>query len=202
MIESALSGPNRGATFGHRLAARVVDFLLIVAAGYVFNFIAILLALVSLALSFGYGKAAQIIATPPSSTSEVVRAVGATLAYFLIYPIFESIYGATPGKRLLGLVVVARDGTRCTFPAAAIRSLAFLLDALVAGLVAMDYMKRFPLNQRYGDWLTRTVVAYRKDIDSHQRGSAKQFVAALAVSLLLLAVVSVIQTILRYAGAL
>jgi uncharacterized RDD family membrane protein YckC len=80
------------------------------------------------------------------------------LTYFVV---FEAIYGATPGKWLLGMHVVKSDGRRCDTQAAAVRALClFFIDGLLLGMVAYLSMQP-PLYQRIGDRIAKTVVVNR-----------------------------------------
>ena len=79
------------------------------------------------------------------------------------YPVvFEAIWGATPGKMLLGLVVLHDDGTPVGWGAALIRNLLRFVDHLpmlpLFGLVSMGLSTDF---KRLGDHAAGTVVAYR-----------------------------------------
>jgi uncharacterized RDD family membrane protein YckC len=82
--------------------------------------------------------------------------VVATLGYgFLL----EGLYGYTPGKYLLGLVVVKSDGSNCTVGASILRNLLWIVDALpTANLVAMVLILVTDDNQRVGDLVADTVV--------------------------------------------
>lgn len=79
------------------------------------------------------------------------------------YPVLFEVYnaGATPGKRLLGLVVVHDDGTPVGWSGALVRNLLRFADALpilyAFGLVAMLVHPRF---KRLGDLAAGTVVTY------------------------------------------
>ena len=86
----------------------------------------------------------------------VVVGVVALLVYgFLL----EGLYGYTPGKHLLGLVVVKSDGSNCTVGASILRNLLWIVDALpTANLVAMVLILVTDDNQRVGDLVADTVV--------------------------------------------
>ncbi len=80
---------------------------------------------------------------------------------FTYFVVFEAIYGATPGKWLLGMHVVKSDGCRCDTQAAAVRALCLLfIDGLLLGMVAYLSMQP-PLYQRIGDRIAKTVVVNR-----------------------------------------
>lgn len=80
----------------------------------------------------------------------------ATLVYgFLL----EGLYGYTPGKHLLGLVVIKSDGANCTIGASILRNLLWIVDALPTfNLVAMVSILLTDDNQRVGDLVADTVV--------------------------------------------
>ncbi|MFC7323651.1 RDD family protein [Halorubrum rutilum] len=82
--------------------------------------------------------------------------LAATLVYgFLL----EGLYGYTPGKYLLGLVVVKSDGSNCTIGASVLRNLLWIVDALPTfNLVAMVSILLTDDNQRVGDLVADTVV--------------------------------------------
>jgi len=80
------------------------------------------------------------------------------------YPVvFEAKFGATPGKKMLQLVVLHDDGTPVGWHAALIRSLLRFVDHLPAvplfGLVSMGMSPNF---KRLGDHAAGTVVAYQQ----------------------------------------
>ena len=73
--------------------------------------------------------------------------------------LLEGLYGYTPGKYLLGLVVVKSDGSNCTVGASILRNLLWIVDALpTANLVAMVLILVTDDNQRVGDLVADTVV--------------------------------------------
>ncbi|WP_076148710.1 RDD family protein [Natrinema saccharevitans] len=80
----------------------------------------------------------------------------ATLIYgFLL----EGLYGYTPGKYLLGLVVIKPDGSNCTIGASILRNLLWIVDALPTfNLIAMVSILLTDDNQRVGDLVADTVV--------------------------------------------
>ncbi|ELY63356.1 RDD domain containing protein [Natrinema versiforme JCM 10478] len=80
----------------------------------------------------------------------------ATLSYgFLV----EGLYGYTPGKYRLGLVVVKPDGSNCTIGASIVRNVLWIVDALPTfNLIAMVVILLIDDNQRVGDLVADTVV--------------------------------------------
>jgi uncharacterized RDD family membrane protein YckC len=81
------------------------------------------------------------------------------LIYIFYYPIAESMYGATFGKKLMGLKVVTKTGERPTFEKAFIRNISkihpvLLLLDLIGGLITST-----DLHQKYSDRVANTTVA-------------------------------------------
>lgn len=82
---------------------------------------------------------------------------------FIYFVAFEAIYGATPGKCLLGMHVFKSDGRRCDAGTAVIRAIClFMIDSLIWGLPAFVSMQP-PLYQRIGDRVAKTVVVSRHE---------------------------------------
>ena len=87
-----------------------------------------------------------------------------------LYPVAFEVWwqGATPGKRLLGLVVLHDDGTPVRMPASLTRNLLRAVDFAPAlygfGLVAMLLSRDF---KRLGDLAAGTVVVYREPAAKH-----------------------------------
>jgi uncharacterized RDD family membrane protein YckC len=81
------------------------------------------------------------------------------LAYFVVA---ETVFGATLGKRLMGVIVVMTDGSPLTPVAAVVRNALRVFDGLpmaaaipVFGFVVASFTRR---QQRIGDMFARTVV--------------------------------------------
>ncbi len=137
--------PARGTeteVFGRRIVAAIVDLLGAAAAGVVG------------AVAFGV---VAVLALGDSATIRplVVGFAVSPAGYFLA---FEATLGRTPGKWLLGLVVVAGDGSPVSRRAVLVRNLLRPLDLLVfyaLGFVAMLATDRA---QRIGDAAADTVV--------------------------------------------
>lgn len=86
--------------------------------------------------------------------------VVATVVYGFV---LEGFYGYTPGRYLLGLVVVTSDGSNCTVGASILRNLLWIVDALpTANLVAMVLILVTDDNQRVGDLVADTVVVKQR----------------------------------------
>jgi uncharacterized RDD family membrane protein YckC len=80
------------------------------------------------------------------------------LLYILYFPIAETMYGATLGKRLMGLKVVTKSGGKPSFEKAFIRNISkihqvLLLLDLIGGLITST-----DLHQKYTDRIANTTV--------------------------------------------
>ncbi len=85
--------------------------------------------------------------------------LGLFAAQWLYFVIFETLTGATPGKRLMGLRVVTTEGRPIGFTHAALRNLLrvadFLPNAYLLGGLFITFSPRF---QRIGDLVAGTLV--------------------------------------------
>jgi len=88
-------------------------------------------------------------------------AIGFVLSV-LYFAIFEWLYGATPGKLILGMRVIQQNGAPCRLGAALIRGALRFIDGLFFGVPAYIVMKA-PLYQRIGDRSAKTIVVGTKD---------------------------------------
>jgi uncharacterized RDD family membrane protein YckC len=88
-----------------------------------------------------------------------------TLLYLLYFVGFEGTYGKTPGKHLLGLVVVTERGEPCEYQAATIRTLLRLIDGLPGALYLVGLVAIYLTDdrQRLGDLAADTVVVRAAD---------------------------------------
>lgn len=88
-----------------------------------------------------------------------------TLLYLGYFILFEGAYGKTPGKHLLGLVVVTERGEPCEYRAATIRTLLRLIDGLPGALYVVGLVAIFLTDdrQRLGDLAADTVVVRAAD---------------------------------------
>lgn len=88
-----------------------------------------------------------------------------TILSFLYYPFFESsVMSATPGKALLGMVVLTESGERISFKVAVIRFFGRYLSWLLLGLGYL--MQLFTTKrQTLHDMLSETIVINRPSED-------------------------------------
>lgn len=145
--------PERGTeteVFGRRIVAAIVDLVGAAVASVVGG------------LAFGIVGAvvvggADVLAVGDSAiTASVV--VGLVASPPLYYLVFEATLGRTPGKWLLGLVVVAGDGSPVSRRAALVRNLLRPLDLLVFYALGFVSMLATDRAQRLGDAAADTVV--------------------------------------------
>src|SRR6056297_1386556 len=97
--------------------------------------------------------------TPLGDIGFLVLAFAGLVATLVYGFLLEGLYGYTPGKYLLGLVVIKSDGSNCTIGASVLRNLLWIVDALpTLNLVAMVLILLTDDNQRVGDLVADTVV--------------------------------------------
>lgn len=81
------------------------------------------------------------------------------LVQFLYWCVFEGTTGKTPGKSILGLLVIKEDGSAMNFSAAFIRNVLRIIDSLpgfyLIGLIVILSSEK---NQRLGDLAAKTLV--------------------------------------------
>lgn len=136
------------------------------------------------ALPFGAGAAGTVwvllVPLAKAPTPELLALVGAVwVTLVFAYQLIGNLNGGTPGKRLLGLRVVARDGGPLGFNRSLIRALVWLIGSTAGSfgfLVALFNRE----NRTLHDYASGTVVieAYRK---STAEGTALFLAGALGV---------------------
>lgn len=167
-----------GVTFWPRVLARVIDYILHYCVTYAAG--ALFVALV-LGASGGH--------MPPWVLFRF-RHAGLTgfasgLIGFVIYNVIcVTFHGSTLGKRLLSMVVVQENGTRCRFVPSVIRELAYFIDSLFFGLIGYMAMQKTYQEQRYGDQWASTVVCKRSDVIPEQLRSGGRFILALMLAVM------------------
>lgn len=158
--------------FWRRASARILDMgvhmILGLVAGIVIGLAAALIAgFKGVAIQEFY---AQI--QPASWIAFLTGLVGS----ILFMAITEGWHGCSPGKLLLGIVVLQEDGRPCSPRQALHRDLAYLIDALFFGAIAASNMSSSPLKQRHGDEWAGTVVVYRRSVPPRNLRSGLRFV--------------------------
>jgi uncharacterized RDD family membrane protein YckC len=130
---------------GPRAVAFLIDWVLF----------ALLIALVWIVSGGVSSSTEDNLITHPNTELELVI-TAAALVYF---GGLEQAWGATVGKRALGLRVVMVDGTPATGRAVVIRTLGRLIDCfLLSPIVAAIFVWASPRRQRIGDRWAHTIV--------------------------------------------
>jgi uncharacterized RDD family membrane protein YckC len=163
-----------GVGFWVRAGGRLIDLV----PHYILGFTATFTFAVGLAFYAGITHAAVAPLMQKLATSRWYDYLASGLGSVMYFAVMERMCGATVGKRLLGLVVIRRDGGPIGSRAALGRSLAFYVDALFFGLPAYDTMKP-PLQQRLGDQWCDTLVIRRTKVPPKSGVAAQSFVFAL-----------------------
>lgn len=153
----------KGKRFGIRAVAYIIDSVIYLAVNYAVLFVVGLMIGIALALS------GRQFTVDEQSTKWLNYAVSFVLA-MLYFAVFEWLYGATPGKLILGMRVVQEDGRPCSLKSALIRGFLRLFDGFLFGAVAYSFMSA-PLYQRLGDKNAETVVVSSQEL-LIQRGHA------------------------------
>lgn len=99
---------------------------------------------------------------PAFIASIIIPFWGSLILFFLYKPVFESSpLKATPGKALLGMIVISDEGSRLTFKQAFVRSCVSLISAMALGI---GYLLVFtnPKRQALEDLAIDSVVIDQK----------------------------------------
>jgi uncharacterized RDD family membrane protein YckC len=128
------------------ISARVVAFII----DHILSFIA------AVALGFGFAVVLE---------SEVGIYLGVVLGLFGYFILLEGLFGQTVGKRLLGVVVIKRDGSPCTMTASVVRNLLRIIDGILSYAVGLVAMLLSDDRQRIGDRAANTVVVRRANTE-------------------------------------
>jgi len=173
-------GALTGVTFGPRFLARIIDF----AIHFVIALISgvVLGIMVAIAVSAAGGNVSQVSHRMFGGEVGFVAQLFAVVGAAVFSLVCEAVHGSTPGKLLLGMVVLQEDGTPCGWKGATIRELGYFVDALFFGIVGYYAMKGSPLHQRNGDKWADTIVVKRADAPSGSLRSGGRFVGALLLA--------------------
>lgn len=84
----------------------------------------------------------------------------------ILYPLMQGLTGATPGKALVGLRVVRRDGQTCGVGRSFLRHVLWVADGVICGLpvVGGAVMLSTQNKQRVGDLAAGTFVVHRTEV--------------------------------------
>ena len=168
------------------------------------TFCALLVATVAAEL-LGRGPATQAAVEQLSNHLESVllpRALSldwltGLLALLAMHSVCEGLHGSTPGKRLVGVTVVGEEGGNATMRAGFVRSIGFVIDQMVLGLVGYMRIQRSPTRQRFGDEWAGTVVVRIAALEPARRRSGRRFAASTLAGLLAAGLVAFAVTTVR-----
>jgi uncharacterized RDD family membrane protein YckC len=168
----------QGVTFAPRALAQLIDmgvhYTVAAASGFVFG------VLVVLAAAIRHVPFQPLL--EKATRNGAIAFIAAMLGSVFVHALCEGLYGATLGKRLLGMTVISEDLTFCSFPQAVKRSFAFIIDGLFFGAVAWSNMKDSPQHQRLGDKWAETIVVRRADVPPALLHSTGRFFAILLLA--------------------
>jgi uncharacterized RDD family membrane protein YckC len=198
-LESYLPQPGTliGVTFWPRVAARLIDlvvhYILSFGTGILFGI------LVSIAAMMQHASSVAMLRRYPSSSAALF--VMALIGSIVFETICEGIHGSTPGKMVLGFMVVQADGTPCRFKSAFIRSLAYCIDSLFFGLIGYMSMHEDVQQRRHGDDWAETVVVRRSQVAPQNLRSGGTFVAGLLIASMVYAALVLAGLMVRFIKA-
>jgi uncharacterized RDD family membrane protein YckC len=182
--------------FGPRVGARLLDtgafFLLQLVVGF---FIGILAAIVAAFRDIPMEGFVATVTQAPEWQIWIASLTGSILFQTLL----EGWHGCSPGKRLLGFVVLQEDGSPCVPFQALKREIAYFVDSLVFGLVAASRMSEQNRQQRLGDSWARTLVVYRRSVPARILRSDLRFAGVLILALILGGLIVSVPYLLRLA---
>jgi uncharacterized RDD family membrane protein YckC len=178
-----------------RLVALVSDCVL---AGILWYYPSRLTAPINVGVSKSGGSIVAVVGGPIQSQA-VVQYFFALILYYIL---FESLFGASPGKMLLGLRVIDQVGDRPGFQRALKRNLFRAIDLipgwyLVGFLVALFSRRR----QRIGDHVADTYVVTARSIPCRTPVLGRRVVGAYACAGALTFVASYVAPTFAYTSA-
>jgi len=179
------STPNQvsAKSFAIRAGAFIIDS---VAAGVINFIISLILGII---LGVAMISSGQELQRDQFSSSQLLEWIVSIIIALLYFVLFEGLYGATPGKLMLGMRVIKEDGSSCDFIAAFLRGVLRLVDGILFGLPAYFTMKP-PLFQRMGDKAARTLVVSSKDPIIQEKINGLWFIIAATVYIMIDVVVT------------
>jgi uncharacterized RDD family membrane protein YckC len=182
-----------GKGFGRRAVAYIIDLLILSALNFI-GFVAVFIFLTLLMLVIFYPNSEvtsflEKVSTPGRASLLLVSSL-ISLVYFVS---FEGIYGATPGKLILGMRVInEKDGQPCNLKSALHRGLWRFIDGLLFGVIAYTNMEA-PLQQRLGDKKAGTIVVGKDAPVIQETRRWPRFLAGLVLFIVIQTAISLIQ---------
>lgn len=176
-----------------RAGARIIDLIILSAAsGAAGLVIGVMLGLTAASSGQSAAELQQKVGQPGPYTYLI--GLVASLLYFTIC---QTFHGSTPGKLILGLVVVDEDGVPAGLGANLKREVLFFVDSLVFGLIAYSVMKNSPRQQRIGDKWGHTLVLKRSQLRPEYRREWGTFVIVTLAALILATALNLAPTVLK-----
>lgn len=174
-----------GKKFGIRALAYIIDLVIIYIGIYAISILVGLTVGIFLAIT---GREYEVLEESNQCLNLIIGIIQGTMHFTF----FEWLYGATPGKLILGMRVVKETGEPCDFKAAFIRSLLRYIDGLFFGIPAYASMKP-PLYQRIGDKDAKTLVVGSKDAIIRQRREWWWLLIAAALTITFTAIIALVE---------
>ncbi len=157
---AVISGALEGVSFWPRAAARVIDmivhYVIAMCCGFMLG------VMVATVAALQHNPRALLFMRRPGSTFAIF--VFSLLGSVALETVCEGFHGSTPGKMILGMVVVQEDGSPCRPWPALVRSLAYFIDGLFFGLIGYAAMTKTPQQQRHGDEWAHTIVCRQSQL--------------------------------------
>ena len=152
------SAVRRGAGFGIRFLARLIDTILGLVLGFGIGIVVgIVFFLLARAGLMRPDWAQQL------QHFSILGVLVSLLGAWMYHTVVEGVASSSVGKLMCGLWVVDLQGRPIGVGAALKRGLAYHWDALFLGLVGYESMRKTPLRQRYGDVWAKTIVVSKAD---------------------------------------
>lgn len=173
------AGTLAGVPFWPRAGARVIDFIIhyVIALGS-----GIALGLILAIAVTAAGGNVQAVTQRAFSDTGVGEEAFAILGAAAFSMVCAALHGSSPGKLMLGMVVLQEDRTPCGVRGAVIRELGYFVDALFFGYIGYSAMKTTPLQQRYRDRWGKTIVVKRDQAPAGALRGTGRFVGALVLA--------------------
>lgn len=163
-----------GEGYGRRALAKIIDVLLLNAVELVAT---VVFMVFFIALGTTKGIPAHVMNEGLAATT-FGSVVLSTVAFISYFTIFEWMWGSTPGKRALGMVVVTEDLEPCPLAAALKRNVMLLPELLFWSLPVLIGIRNSNRAQRHGDQWAGTIVPLRVKVPAAVQGTANHFVVA------------------------
>lgn len=123
-------------------------------------------------LALGVSRVSPIGAVDVRSWGFALLLLTAFCIYYAYFAVFEALWnGQTPGKRTIGLRVIAASGRPLSVYEAVLRNVVRIADQL-PGVYAVGILTVFltERHQRLGDLAAGTVVVHERPMERHQAG--------------------------------